>query len=132
MRRAHSQVELSFAAGEPLFVLNVQAPEGWLMARNPFGAQGLVPESYVRLPDGSTPADSHRASGKAADSNRSGTAAPATPAPPTPSESANTTPDSLRPGGAPGTGTPSDSPQTPARRSGPSLLAQRLTKAGAK
>ena len=44
---AEFDVELSFKEGEALTVLNVPAPEGWLMARNASGKEGLVPESYL-------------------------------------------------------------------------------------
>ena len=47
---AEYDVELSFKEGEALTVLDVQAPEGWLMARNASGAEGLVPESYLSVP----------------------------------------------------------------------------------
>ena len=48
---AESEVELAFKEGEALSVLDVPAPDGWLMARNAEGSQGLIPESYVRLRD---------------------------------------------------------------------------------
>jgi hypothetical protein len=44
---AEFEVELSFKDGESLTVLDVSAPEGWLMARNAAGSEGLVPESYL-------------------------------------------------------------------------------------
>ena len=44
---AEFDVELSFKEGEALTVLAVEAPEGWLMARNASGKEGLVPESYM-------------------------------------------------------------------------------------
>ena len=45
---AEFDVELSFAEGEALSVLDVASPEGWLMARNAAGQQGLVPGTYVK------------------------------------------------------------------------------------
>ena len=34
-----------------LCMLDVPSPDGWLMARNAAGTQGLVPESFLRLKD---------------------------------------------------------------------------------
>ena len=45
---AEDPIELSFAEGEALSVLDVASPEGWLMARNAAGQQGLVPGTYVK------------------------------------------------------------------------------------
>ena len=44
---AEFDVELSVKQGDALTVLAVEAPEGWLMARNCEGQSGLVPESYL-------------------------------------------------------------------------------------
>lgn len=49
---AECEIELGFREGEALHVLDVAAPDGWLMAKNGGGTQGLVPESYMRLKDG--------------------------------------------------------------------------------
>ena len=43
------EIELSFKEGDELHILDVPAPDGWLMARNAGGGQGLLPESYMRL-----------------------------------------------------------------------------------
>ena len=48
---AEFDVELSFKEGDALTVLEVQAPEGWLMARDAAGKEGLVPESYLGQAD---------------------------------------------------------------------------------
>jgi hypothetical protein len=42
--------ELSVAANELLAIVDMQpaGAEGWLLARNDFGRQGLVPAAYVR------------------------------------------------------------------------------------
>ena len=45
---AQADIELSFGKGEVLLVMDVPAPDGWLMARNYKGEQGLVPEAYLR------------------------------------------------------------------------------------
>ena len=46
--RAEAEIELSFGKGEVLLVMDVPAPDGWLMARNFKGEQGLVPEGFLR------------------------------------------------------------------------------------
>eukprot|EP01113_Clastostelium_recurvatum_P041526 TRINITY_DN660_c0_g1_i1.p1 TRINITY_DN660_c0_g1~~TRINITY_DN660_c0_g1_i1.p1 ORF type:complete len:338 (+),score=53.35 TRINITY_DN660_c0_g1_i1:106-1119(+) len=44
-------IELSFSAGETLFVL-VQEESGWWLAQNQHGDQGLIPSAYVQeIPD---------------------------------------------------------------------------------
>lgn len=42
-----SGVELSFARGQVLDIIEVQTPEGWLMARSRDGASGLVPANWI-------------------------------------------------------------------------------------
>lgn len=45
---AEFDVELSFEEGDSMTVLSYKAPEGWLMARNIMGDEGLVPELYLQ------------------------------------------------------------------------------------
>jgi hypothetical protein len=42
--------ELGFRQGDLLWVLATEAPEGWYIARNAEGAEGLIPETYVEPP----------------------------------------------------------------------------------
>ena len=46
---AEDDIELSVEASEELRILAVTAPEGWVMARNAKGEQGLVPEGWVTI-----------------------------------------------------------------------------------
>jgi hypothetical protein len=45
---AECDIELSFREGQELLILDLDSPEGWLMARDNGGNQGLVPQSYVK------------------------------------------------------------------------------------
>ena len=49
---AEFEVELSFDKDEVLTVLDKQPPEGWLIAKNAAGKEGLVPESYLAPTEG--------------------------------------------------------------------------------
>ncbi len=50
---AEASMELSLTPGEQLWVLEdpdrIATPQGWMMAANAKGGEGLVPESYVRV-----------------------------------------------------------------------------------
>ena len=46
---AEDPIELSFADGETIIILPLEAPHGWLVGQNACGTSGLVPESYVQM-----------------------------------------------------------------------------------
>ena len=46
--KAEHDIEINLEEGEELSALDVQAPDGWLLVKNRFGKQGLVPESYLK------------------------------------------------------------------------------------
>lgn len=61
MRLIHDACILFCSPRLQLRILAVPAPEGWVMARNLDGKQGLVPEGYVmvKLNDSSAEASAH-------------------------------------------------------------------------